>query len=163
MAAGSQLNFTHRDTLEALRQDLITARIDTALISAALVRRADVPLLSALIQDFPGTPTVGLVSEIEEARALAGALAFGQADIRSLVDVRNVSGWSALRSAFNPERLRDPFVRKALRELTGKQSETDRHTRCTPGWVRFLEASVSPRIVSAKQVASSPASAVQFS
>ena len=134
VAAGSQLTFTHRDTLQALRHDLITARIDTALVSAALVRRSDVPALSALIQDFPGTPTVGLVSEIEEARALAGALAFGQAGIRRLVDVRNVAGWSALRSAFDPERLRDPFFRKALRELTGKQNETDRPGCCTSGW-----------------------------
>ena len=155
VAAGSQLTVTHRDTLQALRHDLITARIDTALVSAALVRRSDVPALSALIQDFPGTPTVGLVSEIEEARALAGALAFGQAGIHRLVDVRNVAGWSALRSAFDPERLRDPFFRKALRELTGKQNETDRPGCCTSGWARFLEASFSPRIVTAKKVATS--------
>ena len=46
-------------------------------------------------------------------------------------------------------------VRKASRELTGKQNETDPHGGCTSGWARFLEASFSPRIVSAKQLASS--------
>jgi hypothetical protein len=101
MAAGGQLNFAHRDTLERLRDDLITGRVDTALVSAALVRGADVPALKALIEDFPGTPTVGLVSEIEEVRALAGALAFGQAGIRRLVGRAECR-----RTVSTPERLR---------------------------------------------------------
>jgi len=106
MAAGALLSFVHRDTLQALRQDLVTARADTAIVSASLVRRSDVLPLSALVQDFPGTPTLGLVSEIAEGRALAGALAFGQAGIRKIIDVRAVGGWAALRGAFDPERLR---------------------------------------------------------
>src|ERR1700694_1997506 len=90
MAAGALLSFVHRDTLQALRQDLVTARADTALVSASLVRRSDVLPLSALVQDFPGTPALGIVSEITGDRALAGALAFGQAGIRKIIAVRAV-------------------------------------------------------------------------
>ena len=140
MAAGALLSFVHRDTLQALRQDLVTARADTALVSASLVRRPHVLPLSAFVQDFPGTPTLGLVSEIEEGRALAGALAFGQAGIRKVIDVRAVGGWAALRGAFDPERLRHPFIRNALRDLTGVSTETGGQRFFTPGWTRFLEA-----------------------
>jgi AraC-like DNA-binding protein len=153
MAAGALLSFVHRDTLQALRHDLVTACVDSALVSASLVRRSDVPALSALVQDFPGTPTLGLVSEIEEARALAGALAFGQAGIRRLIDVRTAGGWPSLRGAFDPERLRDPFIRNALRELTGSHNEIGGERVCTSGWSRFLEAAFAPQIVSAKRVA----------
>ena len=155
IAAGALLSFVHRDTLHALREDLVTARADTALVSAALVRRSDVLPLSALVQDFPGTPTLGLVSEIAEDRALAGALAFGQAGIRKIIDVRAVGGWAALRGAFDPDRLRHPFIRNALRDLTGAHPQMGGQRAFTPGWTRFLEASFSPRILSAKQVAGS--------
>lgn len=155
IAAGALLSFVHRDTLHGLREDLVTARTDTALVSASLVRRADVPILSALVQDFPGTPTLGLVSEIAEDRALAGALGFGLAGIRKIIDVRAVGGWAALRGAFDPERLRHPFIRDALRDLLGGPTETGRQRCFTPGWTRFLEASFSPRILNAKQVARS--------
>ena len=155
MAAGALLSFVHRDTLQALRQDLVTARADTALVSASLVRRSDVMALSALVQDFPGTPTLGIVSEITGDRALAGALAFGQAGIRKIIDVRAVGGWAALRGAFDPERLRHPFIRNALRDLIVVPTETGGQRFFTPGWTRFLEASFSPRILSAKQVARS--------
>ena len=55
---------------------------------------------------------------------MAGALAFGQAGIRKIIDVRAVGGWAALRGAFDPERLRHPFIRNALRDLIGVQTET---------------------------------------
>jgi hypothetical protein len=48
---------------------------------------------------------------------LAGALAFGQAGIRKVIDVRSAGGCPALRTAFDPERLREPFIRSALRDF----------------------------------------------
>lgn len=153
VAAGGQLDLTHRETLHALRGDVTTGRIDAALVSAALVRAADVPTLSALVRDFPANRVVGFVAEVEEAQALAGALAFGQAGVTALVDVRTVAGWSALRNAFDGRRLADPFVQRAVRELAG--CETDGEAACTAGWGQFLAAAFSPRIASAKQAAAS--------
>ncbi|MDQ6633839.1 MAG: helix-turn-helix domain-containing protein [Gemmatimonadota bacterium] len=154
-AASGQLDLTHRETLHALRVDLAAGRIGAVLVSAALIRLPDIPTLSALVRDFPSNPVVGFVAEAEEAQALAGALAFGQAGVAVLVDARSAAGWSALRSAFDGRRLADPFMQRAVRELTGSASGTTGDVACTAGWVRFLAAAFSPRVTSAKQVASS--------
>jgi AraC-like DNA-binding protein len=155
IATSGLLRFVHRDTLQALREDLITAYADTTLVSASLVRQSDVLALRAIVQDFPGTPTLGLVSEIEEPKALAATLAFGLAGIRKVIDVRTAGGWPVLRRAFDPERMCDPFIRNALQTLTGTQTGVGGERVYTSGWTRFLETSFAPRIVSAKQVARS--------
>jgi AraC-like DNA-binding protein len=155
VAAGAQLDLAHRETLRAIRGDLTTGRIDAALVSAALVGLADVPTLSAIVRDFPGNPVVGFVAEVDEPRALAGALAFGQAGVAALVDARTPAGWSTLRSAFDGRRLADPFVQRAVRELTSRADATASEAACTVGWVRFLAATFSPRVATAKQVAAS--------
>ncbi|MFL5560855.1 MAG: helix-turn-helix domain-containing protein [Gemmatimonadaceae bacterium] len=144
-------NFIHRDTLHAVRGDLITGRVDAVLISTALVRPPDVATLSAIVRDFPGTPIVGLVADIDESQALAGALAFGQAGVRNLIDGRTAAGWAALRSAFDVRRLPDAFLQRAIRELT--QGPTIGEASCTAGWSHFLSTVFSPRVSSAKQVA----------
>jgi AraC-like DNA-binding protein len=93
------------------------------------------------------------VSEVEESQAIAGALAFGWAGIRMLVDVRTPAGWAALRNAFDPQRIGDSFIQKALRELTGGTSGTTGSQSYPAGWVRFLEVAFSPQMARAKEVA----------
>jgi AraC-like DNA-binding protein len=149
-ATSAQFALTHRDTLHAVRGDLMTGRVDAALVSASLLRVPHVLYLSSIVQDFPGNPVVGLVGEMEEAQALAAALAFGRAGLHALVDVRTVAGWAALRSAFDAGRLHDTFMQRAVRELTSAESE---HSRCSAGWTRFLTAAFSPRMVPTKRIA----------
>lgn len=149
-ATGGQFALIHRDTLHALRGDLMTGRIAAALVSASLLRVAHVLYLSTIVQDFPANPVVGFVAEMEEAQALAAALAFGRAGLHTLVDARTVAGWSALRSAFDAGRLHDTFMQRAVRDLTSGETE---HARCSAGWTRFLSAAFSPRMVPAKRIA----------
>jgi AraC-like DNA-binding protein len=151
-AAGGALDLIHRDALRAIRGDLATGVASAALVSATLVRVSDIPALSALAQDFPGIPAVGLVAEANEPQALAAAMAFGQAGFGIVADVRSAAGWSALRNAFEPRCLPDAFVRGAIQELTGTDGDCA-GSLCTRGWVRFLTAAFSPRIRSAKQLA----------
>ena len=152
VAAGDQLDLTHRETLHALRADLTTGRIHAALVSAAVIRLHDVPALSAIVRDFPANPVVGFVVEVDEAQALAGTLALGRAGVAGVIDARNAAGWSALRSAFDGQHVADAFVQRAVRELTGSASEAN-EASCTTGWARFLSATFSPRVATAKQVA----------
>ena len=152
-ATSAQHDLTHRETLHAIRGDLMTGRIDAALVSAALIRLADVPTLSAIVRDFPASPVVGFVGEVDEPQALAGALALGQSGVAVLVDARTAAGWSTLRSAFDARRLADPFVQRAVRELTSTADGQVSEAACTAGWVRFLAATFSPRVATAKQVA----------
>ncbi|NUR33874.1 MAG: hypothetical protein HOQ30_07685 [Gemmatimonadaceae bacterium] len=153
MAVGGQVQLCHRETLHALRGDFITGHIDAALVSASLVRLPDVATMSAMVRDFPGNVLVGFVADVDEAQALAGALAFGQAGVRSLVDARGVAGWTALRSMFDSQRLPDTFMQRAVRELTHDANTLG--ASCTAGWARFLATAFSPRVSSAKQVAAS--------
>ena len=130
----------------------MTGHIDAALVSASLLRVPHALFLSTIVRDFPGNPIVGLVSEMDEPRALAAVLALGRAGLQSVVDVRTVAGWSALRAAFDAGRLHDVFMQRAVRELS---MGGDRQPPCSSGWSRFLVAAFSPRMMSAKCVAAS--------
>lgn len=151
-ATGAQFALTHRETLHALRADLTTGRIDAALVSASLLRVPHALYLSTIVRDFPGNPVVGLIGEMDEPRALAAVLALGRAGLQSVVDVRTVAGWSALRAVFDAGRVHDTFMQRAVRELTTRAGE---QPPCSSGWSRFLVAAFSPRMMSAKCVAAS--------
>ena len=150
-ATAAQLRLTHRDTLHALRGDLTTGLIGAAVVSAALIRSADLALLSAIVRDFPASLLVGLVADADEAQALAATLALGHAGASRVIDVREAAGWSALRSAFDTRHLPDEFIRRAVAELVRGQSADE--VGCTTGWRRFLAAAFSLHAGNVKQVA----------
>lgn len=150
------VDLAHRETLHAIRGDLITGRIDAALVSAALVQLPDTPTLSAIVCDFPGNLLVGFIAEADESQALAGALTFGQAGVRALVDARTATGWQALRAALDMQRVPDAFVQRAVRELTVRDpGAATGKPSCSAGWARFIAVAFSPRVRTAKDVAAS--------
>ena len=152
LAVGGRVELTHHDALHAIHTDLTNGRIDATLVSAALIRTSEVSILTRIVRDFPGNSLVGVVAEVEESQALAGVLAFGHAGVRFVVDARNASGWSALRTALLSQHTRDTFIQQAIRDLAGANSES---TRPTAGWSRFLVAAFAPRTVSCRQIAAS--------
>jgi len=81
------------------------------------------------------------------------ALALGQAGLRTVVDARTASGWTALRITLGAQRVHDTFIQRAIRELTC--AENLEGARATVGWTRFLVAAFSPRVASSKQIAAS--------
>ena len=147
-----QLDLIHRQTVTSLCADLTAGLIDATLLSAALVRPADVASVSVLARNFPGSPAVGFVGEADEPQALAGAIALGQAGVTLLVDARTAAGWSALRSAFDRRHLPDDFIRRALREMLGTGGAGNA-CEYPVGWARFLTGTFSPRVSSAKELA----------
>lgn len=151
-AIAGQLDLIHRQTVTSLCADLTAGLIDATLLSAALVRPADVASVSVLARNFPGSPAVGFVGEADEPQALAGAMALGQAGVALLVDARTAAGWSALRGAFDSRHLPDAFIRRALHEML---STGDAVNGCEypVGWARFLIGTFSPRVSSAKELA----------
>jgi AraC-like DNA-binding protein len=160
-ATTAQLSLIHRDTLTALRADLAAGAIDAVLVSAAIVRPADVVTLAGIVRDFPGSRVVGIVADADEPRALAGALALGHAGAHAIIDARDAQGYTALRSAFDAQHLPDSFVRHALAELTApaassSDGESDggrENTSCTTSWRRFVAVAFTPRTSSVKLAA----------
>ena len=154
-AGGAYFSTMHRDTLAGVRADLTAGSAEAALVSAALITAADVPVLTALVRGLPGCTVVGMVADADEARALAGTLSFGHAGLSQVVDARVPSGWQALRAAFAPGHLPRAFQRDALTAVLsdlgapGANGNEDIPT----GSLRFFRAIFSPRVTSAKLLA----------
>ena len=81
--------------------------------------------VAAVIKNFPRIPTVALLSGSSEASAEA-VLALGNCGVRTIVDVREATGWSRLRELLDREATStaDSMVLAALqRDLVGVEDD----------------------------------------
>ena len=149
---GAQVSLTHRPAMLCVRSDLVNGLADAAIVSAALIEQVHVPMLAATVHELPACPVVGLVYGADESQALGGTLRLGLAGVTLVADARIAQGWQTLRSTLDPGLVSDTFMRDALTsvlsELTAGGAELP------DGCVRFFRAVLSPRVQSAKQVAS---------
>jgi len=96
-AAGSGcFAVVHRDSIpEAVR--MVRERpVDAVLVSVHRCRPEQVEALGVLVREFPGIPTVALVSQ-HDPTATEMLLRLGASGIRQVVDVTSPTGWSRLR------------------------------------------------------------------
>ena len=125
-AAGAGLYRTiHRNTVAELLRDLKERRISAVLVSVARCVREEPTQVAAVIKNFPRIPTVALLSASSEASAEA-VLALGNCGVRTIVDVREATGWSRLRELLDREATRtaDSMVLAALqRDLVGVEDD----------------------------------------
>ena len=96
--AAGQGYFTvvHRETIpEAIR--LVKERpVDAVLVSVHRCDESNADALTHLLREFPGVPTVALVSRHDPSAAEA-LLHFGANGVRRVVDVTSAVGWQVLR------------------------------------------------------------------
>lgn len=96
-AAGSGcFAVVHRDSIpEAVR--IVRERpVDAVLISVHRCGPEQVEVLGHLVREFPGVPTVALVSQ-HDPSATEMLLRLGASGVRQVVDVTSPAGWSRLR------------------------------------------------------------------
>lgn len=96
-AAGSGcFAVVHRDSIpEAVR--MVRERpIDAVLVSVHRCQPEQVEVLGSLVREFPGIPTVALVSH-HDPGATEMLLRLGASGVRQVVDVTSPAGWSRLR------------------------------------------------------------------
>lgn len=141
----------HRSNVRGLREDIETGEAAAAIVSTALVHPTEARELGALIRACPESPIVAIVSDADEAQALAAALLLGRAGVDCLIDCRQPDGWRLLRGAMCADRVRDPFMQVALRTILGDLG-ADRG-ECPEGCVRFFATIFEPRANSAKTIA----------
>lgn len=153
-ATQGRLVILPRTTVSGIYDDVLTGHADGALISVAMVREADLPRLAALVRDLPGSQIVGLVGDDGHAAAIPGSVLLGRAGIGRLVDVRERSGWMALRDAFTRE-LPEGAIPSALATIiTAIENDTDgMRTTCRDGFRRFVAAIFGPNTTNAMAVA----------
>lgn len=96
-AAGSGVyRAVHHDSVDALRREVRRAAPAAVLMSVGRPLADHAPGVARLVREFPRVPMVALLSRVDQATPHA-VLNLGNCGIRTLVDVRDASGWHRLR------------------------------------------------------------------
>jgi AraC-like DNA-binding protein len=106
-AAGAGLYRTiHRDCVDEVLRDLKERRISAVVVSVSRCVREEPARMAAIVREFPRIPTVVLLSGAAEADPLT-VLTLGNCGVRTLIDVRQPSGWHQLRDVLGAEAAKD--------------------------------------------------------
>lgn len=92
----------HRDSLDEVLADLRHCRARAVLVSVTQCDSRAVSSMARLVREFPAVPAVALLSEAHP-NATQAVLSLGHFGVQSLVDVRDASGWNALRQLFSTQ------------------------------------------------------------
>jgi AraC-like DNA-binding protein len=96
-AAGSGcFSVVHRDSIPDAVRVVRERPVDAVLVSVHRCVPEQVEALAHLVRDFPGIPTVALVSQ-HDPGATEMLLRLGATGVRQVVDVTSPAGWSRLR------------------------------------------------------------------
>ncbi|GAC1318377.1 MAG: hypothetical protein NVSMB22_00020 [Chloroflexota bacterium] len=87
----------HRETLDDIIRDLKQERINAVLVSVARCDAYAMSRVATLVREFPRVTAVALLTHVEAATPQT-VLALGQSGVRTLVDVRESTGWRDLRN-----------------------------------------------------------------
>jgi len=102
-AAGDGLyRSIHRDSVDDVVRDVRAARADAVVVSVSYCDRTSSERVATMVREFPRVPTLALLSELGP-RTPQTLLTLGTGGVRRLIDVRDASGWRALRSALTTE------------------------------------------------------------
>lgn len=144
-AAGVGLYRTfHRDSLDDVLRDLRERPIGAVLLSVTRCVERDSARLANMVREFPRVPAVALLTQIEQQTPRA-VLALGRSGVRTLVDVRQPTGWHELRSVLL-ENGADDIQRLALAALASDLP--DAHEECR----RFFETVFRPGAIATVRV-----------
>jgi AraC-like DNA-binding protein len=109
-AAGSGcFSVVHRDSIPDAVRIVRERPVDAVLVSVHRCRPEQVEALGHLVREFPGIPTVALVSQ-HDPGATEMLLRLGASGVRQVVDVTSPTGWSRLRQVVG-----QPATRAAAR------------------------------------------------
>jgi AraC-like DNA-binding protein len=96
-AAGSGcFSVVHRDSIPDAMRIVRERPVDAVLVSVHRCAPEQVEALGHLVREFPGIPTVALLSQ-HDAGSTEMLLRLGASGVRQVVDVTSPTGWSRLR------------------------------------------------------------------
>lgn len=93
----------HRESMEDVWRDLRNQRVGALIVSTAVCRRLSVSSMARMVREFPRVPTVALLSQLDHS-TVRTVLSLGHCGIRTLIDVREPTGWRELRAVLMSER-----------------------------------------------------------
>ena len=134
----------HRESLDDILRDLRERPIGAVLLSVTRCMERDAARLATMVREFPRVPAVALLSQLEQQTPRA-VLALGRSGVRTLVDVRQPTGWRELRTVLLEGRA-DDIQRLALAALA--TDLPDAHEECR----RFFETLFRPGSIATVRV-----------
>lgn len=106
-AAGSGIYRTvHHDSVDALHREVRRTAPAAVLMSVGRPLTQHSPGVARLVREFPRIPMVALLSRVDQSTPQA-VLNLGNCGIRTLVDVRDSTGWHRLREFIAHESVGD--------------------------------------------------------
>lgn len=105
----------HRESVDDAMRDIREARADAVVLSVSYCERLPSDRVAVMVREFPRIPTLALLSEVGP-RTPQTLLALGTSGVQRLIDVRDASGWRALRTTLT-DHCGDSGQRRALRQL----------------------------------------------
>lgn len=137
-AAGAGLYRTiHRNSVSELLRDLRERRVSAVVVSVSRCVKEEPANVATVVRDFPRIPTVALLSSAGDS-SVEAVLALGNCGVRTLIDVREPSGWHRLRAVLGLEATKD--VDRAVMAALGEDLDgTSADCR------RFFEALFAPQ------------------
>lgn len=105
----------HRDSLDDVFRDLRERPIGAVLVSVCRCPERDASKIATMVREFPRVPAVALLSQLEQQTPRT-VLALGRSGVRTIVDVRQPTGWRELRTVLVEGRS-DDIQRLALARI----------------------------------------------
>jgi AraC-like DNA-binding protein len=125
-AAGEGLyRSIHRESVHDVARDVRESRANAVVVSVKVCDRGMAEPLTAMVREFPRVPTLALLSEVSY-KTPQTLLLLGTSGVRRLIDVRDASGWSQLRSAVCDEcgnTVQRYALGKLAQDLTGASDD----------------------------------------
>ena len=115
-AAGMGLyHAMHRETLEDVIRDVRERGAAAVVMSVACCSARELPRLARMVREFPRVPAVALLTDVGSATPHT-VLGLGRSGVRALIDVRQPTGWRALRTTLLNERA-EAIERRAVAQV----------------------------------------------
>jgi AraC-like DNA-binding protein len=102
VAADGAFQVVHRGSVDELADDVRAQDVDAVIISVARYDTGSTARMAAMVREFPTVPTFALLTDVQRSTPHS-VLELGRVGVRTLIDARSPSGWSALRDLLTHE------------------------------------------------------------
>lgn len=106
VAADGMFDAIHRASIDELVADVREQRVDAVLVSVARYDSQSTARMADVVREFPRVPAFALLSDVQRSTPYS-ALELGRVGVRTIIDARSPSGWTALRDLLARERATD--------------------------------------------------------
>lgn len=106
VASRGVFDVVHRASVDEITEDVRDHGVDAVIVSVARYDSASTARMAAMVREFPTVPAFALLTDVQRSTPHS-VLELGRVGVRTLIDARSDSGWTALRELLLHERATD--------------------------------------------------------